>query len=310
MTAATLGYIGYEVNFFYFVDGRMNLRNSGLCGYDNNAAGLMLAMAIPLCLYAWEALQSKWRWVLAAFVPLLIHTVLLSFSRGAMLAVVCAMPLIVWRSRFRFQMAAATTLFGLACIPAMTGPEVRNRFFSIEKNDADLSAQSRFGTWGAAYRMSLDYPLFGVGVRNSSYMVGRYGHGSQYQTIHSQYLQLLADNGYPGLLTYLCLLGATFLSLARARGRYRRRTDDEAKRSLSAVNGIECSLFVFCFGALFLSLETFEVTYILFMLAARFEILAEVIEVVPLPNRTEPFIPIHISDQTVLSEVVELSHSR
>ena len=289
MTATALGYIGYEVNFYYFVDGRMNLRDSGLCGYDNNGGGLMLAMTIPLCLYAWEALQSRWRWLFAAFVPLLVHTVLLSFSRGAMLAVVCTTPLIVWRSRYRAQMTAATILFGVACLPAMTGKEVRARFFSIEKSDADNSAQSRFSTWGAAYRMSLDYPIFGVGVRNSSYMVGKYGHGSNYQTIHSQYLQLLADDGYPGLLIYLSLLAVTFIGLARARGRYQRRTDVEAKQALSAVNGIECALFTFCFGAIFLSLETFEVTYVLFMLAARFEMLSHVIAVVPLPNRTEPF---------------------
>ena len=181
----------------------------------------------------------------------------------------------------------------------MSGPEVRKRFFSIETNEVDQSAQSRFGTWGAAYRMSLDYPIFGVGVRNSSYMVGRYGHGNDYQTIHSQYLQLLADDGYPGLLLYLLLIAVTFVSLARARARYRSRGDEEALRALSAVNGIECSLFTFCFGAIFLSLETFELTYILFMLAARFEMLAEVIHVVPLPNRTEPSHPVTTDNQMV-----------
>ena len=73
------------------------------------------------------------------------------------------------------------------------------------------------------------------------------------------------------------------------------------------MNGIECSLFAFCFGAVFLSLETFELTYILIMLAARFEMLSEVIEVVPLPSRTEPSNLIHTEDQMVQSEPVVVS---
>ena len=134
-----------------------------------------------------------------------------------------------------------------------------------------------------------------------------------FRSIHSQYLQLLADDGYPGLLLYLLVLAATFLSLARARGRYQRRTDAEAKQALSAVNGIECSLFTFCFGAIFLSLETFELTYILFMLAARFEMLAEVIHIVPLPNRTEPSHSAVTENQTVqmvLPDPVIMAHVR
>ena len=269
MCAASLGYIAYEGNFDYLVHQFQRLRLRGAAGYDNNGAGLMFAMAVPLCFFAWEALRSRWRWIFAIMIPMLFHAILLTFSRGAMLSLIVATPLMVLRSRTPMRMLTATIVFAIFGLPLFAGKEIQERFVSISKHDADASANSRKSTWTAAYRMACDYPIFGVGIRNANALVGRYGNAHEFQTIHSQYLQLAADYGFVGLGLYLTLLGSTFYSLHQARKAFRLWQTEETKRSISMVNGLECSLLAYCIGAVFLSLETLEVTFLIFLLAAK-----------------------------------------
>ena len=89
------------------------------------------------------------------------------------------------------------------------------------------------------------------------------------RVIHSQYLQVLADTGYPGLLIYLSVLFTTWRSLRRVCRMVRGRTDVEAQRIRSMANGLECGLLVFCVAASFLSVELFELPYLMLFLGAQ-----------------------------------------
>ena len=100
-TACCLGYIAYEVNALYFLKGTLGIYHHGYGGLDNNGAGLMLAMGVPLCYFVWEGSQSRLRWCFLALLPLLLHAVLMTYSRGAMVSLLAATPLIAWRSRHR-----------------------------------------------------------------------------------------------------------------------------------------------------------------------------------------------------------------
>jgi probable O-glycosylation ligase (exosortase A-associated) len=284
MTAASLGYIAYEANYKYLVDGLMTIRTHGFAEYDNNGAGIMLAMGVPVCWFAWEGAGGRWwRWAYVALLPVILHAVLMSFSRGAMLSLAVVTPLIVLRSRYRLWTVAGVALFGFFGLPLMAGKEIQERFFSISQADADTTANTRLGTWEAAYKMALDYPIFGVGLRNSPMLVGAYGYWVPHQTIHSQYLQVAADCGFVGLGFYLTLLGAAFWSIHRARGRLGRMPEADAHQARAMLNGLECSLLTFVVGAIFLSLETLELTYLLLLLVARLSTLV-VAETEPPPR--------------------------
>lgn len=286
MTAASLGYIAYEFNFKYLVDGMMTIRTHGFAEYDNNGAGIILAMGVPICWFAWEGAAGKWwRWIYAALIPVILHAVLMSFSRGAMLALVVATPLIVLRSRYRVWTLAGITAFCAVGLPIMAGKEIQERFFSISKSDADETARTRFGTWDAAYKMAKDYPLFGVGLRNSPFLVGAYGYWVPHQTIHSQYLQVAADTGFVGLGLYLTLLGSGFLAIYKAKGRCDRLPPADGDQARSMLNGLECSMVTFMIGAVFLSLETLELTYLVLLMIARLSRLV-VAETDPPPRPT------------------------
>src|SRR5262249_50775706 len=84
-TATILGYISIEMNDLYFRYQYLYLYRRGYCGLDNNGAGLMLAMGVPLCFYAWEGMTRRIRWLFLALLPVIMHAVFLSYSRGAMI---------------------------------------------------------------------------------------------------------------------------------------------------------------------------------------------------------------------------------
>jgi hypothetical protein len=88
----SLSYISYEVNFLYLVNGYLGIAKSGYGGLDNNGAGLLLAMGVPFCAFAFEYYRWWVRWAFALLIPIIIHAVMLTYSRGAMLSLVLASP--------------------------------------------------------------------------------------------------------------------------------------------------------------------------------------------------------------------------
>lgn len=268
VTLGAVVYIAYEINAFYLSSGWLMLSTRGYGGLDNNGAALILATAVPLCVFAWEGTRHRLRWVYLMAVPVLLHAVLLSYSRGAMLSLLAAAPVIILRCRQR-------RLVGLAYVAAAgmvlttAGPEIQDRFLSIGSHEVDESANSRKTTWLIAARMASERPLFGFGIRNSNLFTHAYGADMVGRSIHSQYLQTAADSGWVGLGLYLLVLGSAFLGLRSVRAALRGHDDPDSRRALALAAGVECGLVVFCFGAVFLSLEHVEMPYILLLLAVQ-----------------------------------------
>jgi probable O-glycosylation ligase (exosortase A-associated) len=268
LAAASLGYISYEINFLYFVNGYLGIQRNGYGGLDNNGAGLMLAMGVPLCYFAWEGQKSRWRWAFLAVIPVILHAVLMTYSRGAMVSLIAVVPLFVLRSRRRLPLLAFGVVMAFL-LPILAGKEIRARFFSIQDNEVDDSANSRRKAWAAAWAITMDNPIIGVGVRNANLFSHRYGADMEGRTIHSQYLQVAADTGFVGVGLYLGAIAAVWGSLRSARRWARDQTDAEAQQAYTVACGVEGALVVFCVGALFLSLEVFELPYLLFLCAAQ-----------------------------------------
>jgi O-antigen ligase len=116
-------------------------------------------------------------------------------------------------------------------------------------------------------RMANERPLFGYGIRNSNLLTYQYGADMEGRSIHSQYLQTAADSGWVGLGLYLAVLGSVFLGMREVRRKLRPFDDPETRRVKALASGLETSMVLFCFGAIFLSLEHFEMPYIVMLLA-------------------------------------------
>ena len=261
-------YVAYEVNVNYLVLGYNRIQRMGYGGLDNNGAGLMMAMGIPLCYFLWEGTKGWYRWAFLAGLPVLAHAVQLSFSRGAMVATLASAPIIFVFSRHKGWLAAFGGL-GAVFVLATSGPELRDRFLSVSQHDLDASANSRKLTWSIAVKLANDNPILGVGIRCSQRYMKSFG-ADENQAIHSQYFQLAADTGYVGV----GLFGAVVLAVLWTCYRFWRKTRHwppypEVIRARAMAGAVSASTFLYCVGAAFLSLDSFELPYILFLIVAQ-----------------------------------------
>jgi probable O-glycosylation ligase (exosortase A-associated) len=268
LAALSLGYISYEVNALYLFQGYLGIQRNGYGGLDNNGAGLMLAMGVPLCFFIWDGMRGWRRWLFIALIPVIIHAVLMTYSRGAMVSLIAVCPLLIFRSRHPAQLLPFGLLLA-AAIPVLAGKEIRERFFTISEHEVDESANSRRASWAAAWAMAKETPIFGVGVRNANLFSHQYGADMEGRTIHSQYLQIAADNGFVGLGLYLAVIGSVWLDTHRARRAVAGCDDPEAGQVRAIASGVEGSLAVFYVGAVFLSLENFELPFMLMLLGTQ-----------------------------------------
>lgn len=271
IAAGTLGYIAYEMNALYLFQGRLDIYTHGYGGLDNNGAGLMIAMGVPLAYFLWHGQKQWWRWIFLAMLPLFLHAILMSYSRGAMLSLLLATPLIVIRSRNKKMMLVVLTGL-LLLVPVLAGQEIRDRFFTIDNYQTDESANSRFDSWKAAIKIVQDYPIFGAGIRNSNLISNQYGADMEGRTIHSLYLQIAADSGFPALGLYLAILFIAWSTLRQFQKQYQHTQSSNMQMAYNVACGLEVSLVIFSVGAVFLSLETFELPYLLILLAFKLPI--------------------------------------
>lgn len=268
LVATALAYIALEANWIYLESGNLILYRRGFALLDNNGAGLLLALGVPLCYFAWEATAGLHRWLYLIAIPVIIHAVLCTYSRGAMLSMIAAAPLYILYTRHRKFMLLVYVGVAVA-LPIMAGKEIQARFFSIEQREADASYQSRLTSWRIATEIAWDYPIAGAGIRCSGIEMFKRGADMEGRTIHSQYLQVAADSGLLAIGSYLLMIAFSFWNIWRARRRLWKRTDPESRQAVAVLGGVECSIISYLVGAIALSLEVFEISYILFLLAAQ-----------------------------------------
>jgi probable O-glycosylation ligase (exosortase A-associated) len=272
-----LTYLVYEMNFQYVFDKRLNFYNVGYGGLDNNGAGLMLAMVVPFCYFFFLAERRWWRWGFFLCLVPAFHSVMLTYSRGAMLStLIVSIGILLTTSRQRLVQTIVVTLLLIGVVLSLAGPDVRKRFLSINKTDRDASAQSRFDSWEAGWLIAKDYPWFGVGIRNANLLTKKYGADIEGRTIHNVYIQIAADAGFPAAVIYTSLIGMTLGRLRWSAKRTRSELDDYEGRWLHYIcRASMWSLGIFAIGAVFLSFETFELCYLLMLIGAVAPFLAE-----------------------------------
>jgi probable O-glycosylation ligase (exosortase A-associated) len=275
MVLLVLGYVAYEINYMYLVKGRLDIFHYGFGGLDNNGAALMLAMGVPFA-YAWGvAAPKRWqRFVAWGAGVLIIHAVLMSYSRGAMVAGIVGVAWVLFHHR-SWKQAVAVLLALCLVLGVLAGPQIRERFMSTANFETDQSANARYESWSAAWQMAWERPLLGHGIRNSNEFSHNYGADIAGRTIHSQYLQVAADTGLPSMLIFVAMLVVAGVYLGRTRAICRRYDpeegqgppDPELEQTAALALAGQSSLLIFAVGGVFLSLEVFELPWMLMVLA-------------------------------------------
>jgi probable O-glycosylation ligase (exosortase A-associated) len=238
---------------------------------DNNTLALALAVAVPLCWFA--RLLVPWKFVragMALSALLCAAGVVFTHSRGGALAVGVGFLVMAWRSKRRLLAGLVMVLFvGVAAY--MVRDSYMDRMSTMLDPTDEASANSRILLAQAALKMSMDYPLFGVGFteKNEQELITRYlpaelAEPYARKVIHNTYLQILVDSGVFALLLYVGMMVGTIVALERSV----RRQKVVSPEAAAIPQAIQVALISYMVGAAFLSRTTFDFYYIFLMTAA------------------------------------------
>jgi probable O-glycosylation ligase (exosortase A-associated) len=252
------GYVGLEMHSDYYLKG-FNHANMGFGAGDNNFFGLALVTVLGPAL-ALAITSRKWYQKLAAgtCAALILHTTLLTFSRGAFVGLlamgVAAFVLMPKRPRNLIGLAAA---IGLAV--TLTGPELARRYASTFESEEsrDGSAQSRVDLWRSCLIVIGDYPILGIGPGNWVAVANQYGWPDG-KSAHSIWMELAADTGIPGAVLLLTFFGVTGLRLwpiARA------KPTEENREEIGMATGGVLAIVGFVVAGQFVTAPAMEVPY-------------------------------------------------
>ncbi len=250
-----------------------------------NEYATVLLMALPL--FVWLAKHAEWwvlRWLFRVTIPLSVIAILGTQSRGALVALLAMLGFIGLRER-RVMIGLVVLLFAAPVVWEAMPANWRARFETISQYSEDASFMGRVTMWKAAARATADHPVLGVGIdgwTNRDFQAKYVPTGEQPREWHSIYFGNLAENGFPGLFLFVCLL---FLSILTCRSVHRTAERFEGLRWAGELAlALQASLIGFAAVGLVLHFPMFD---LYFQLVAITAVLATMVERVVALERIE-----------------------
>jgi probable O-glycosylation ligase (exosortase A-associated) len=261
----SIAYLGYWANEMYFFQGWHIVHGPGKPGAtyrDENDFAMVLVVSVPIL---WYLMRAAGNLILKAglvgLLGLVVHAVMLTYSRGGFLGVAAAMIVIALREKNR-MFGALLVVGGLASFILFTGEAYRARIGSINTYEEDESATGRFESWEAGKAMVRHNPLFGVGLKRYVKAFPSYSSSSP-RVAHNSWVQLSAECGLIAVGAYGILVILTIRSLFRVEKRVKFLTGDRQRLTQQLVRIFEAALAGYLICGFFLSVEDFEFFYVL-----------------------------------------------
>ena len=240
--------------------------------YDNNDLGLALNMTLPVMFYMTREVESsRLRKLLWVCFYASILTVILSYSRGALLGLAVVLGAIALKSRHKILAAALLTVFA-ALLLTFAPPAWMNRMGNFAHGELDESAEGRLHAWQFALTFAAEYPIMGGGFETfTPELEARYTPQFSFAGPHSIYFQTLGEQGFVGLGIFLSLLGGCFYGLWSMRRRVRGQPAFNWVANYS--NMLEICLLGYAVSGAFLPRAYFDLWFQLVAAAALLKIL-------------------------------------
>ncbi len=261
----SIGYLGWWGNERYFLDGWNIVHGPGMPGaafYDENAFSMVIVMGVPFVWYMMRTTRSRFIQIgLIGLIPIMAHTVMLTFSRGGFLGLAATMAIIALRERNR-KLGGAIIACGLVFFALLAGEEYKNRIGSIENYERDRSAEGRLESWEAGIKMAVHNPFFGVGL-NRYLEAFPYYSVHQPRVAHNSWVQIGAECGLAAVASYGFLVLFTMTAIRRIRKRIPLLPEESARYAEMLANAYLVSMIGYLVCGFFLSMEDFEFFYLL-----------------------------------------------
>ena len=227
---------------------------------DNNHFGIAVAAILPMILYLRAESARPWvRRGLIALFCLAIVAIIGTHSRGAFLSLIAFGGFFWVRAKHKFAILAGLSLILIPTIAFMPG-KWAERMSTIGEATQDASFMGRVDAWVINYKLAVENPVTGAGLRNSyqkeiaqSVDIER---AERAKAAHSIYFEVLGGSGFVGLVIYLGLFAAAFISAWRI---YLSRTNERlAPWKWRFAYYAQMSIFVFALGGASTSMEMWD----------------------------------------------------
>ena len=225
---------------------------------DNNQLALAVVMTLPLVYYLYvHTLHRGLRFCIGLTIPLQIATVLGSYSRGGILALMVVLGFFWMRSKRKvLHLTVVAVLVGGAML--VMPPAFFERINSIDSTQTDASFQGRLTAWNVAYDYAVDHFPLGAGFAGPQrpQVYHTYFPDAETHAAHSIYFQVLGEHGFPALILYLIIAG---LALRNTRIVVKRCKDlPEMAWAVDLATMLEVSLVGFYVGGAALSMAYYD----------------------------------------------------
>ena len=189
---------------------------------DPNDLAFTLATTLPLTIWL---MRERWilRPVVAAMIGVISLSILLTYSRGALLGLAAGTLFLLATERRRVQIVLVGGLVSLLATMAFlqTNAERVEEGIQAKTKVASYNVDTRLEAWDAAVKLATDRPLLGVGPGNFRAHYGEVAGippgAEALGVVHNAYLDVAAELGVPALVLFLAYLVQVFIRMTLAR---------------------------------------------------------------------------------------------
>jgi putative inorganic carbon (HCO3(-)) transporter len=254
-------YMGFAYANYELVGGKGEYRISGVC-QDPNFFAMMLVILMPLALDRfWSERDQRLRLLAGVALFSCGMANVFTFSRGGFLGMAVALGFMMLRRPPRPSTIVLMIVVMLVILPLLPA-SYSERLLSIasvssigsEDASQESSLKGRTSELLSAWAMYTDFPVLGVGLANYKVNYQKYAmeiglDNRAGRSAHCLYLQVAAETGSFGVITFFALIGASLMSLRRGSQKFRQagyteEADLTSALSFGFVGFLVCSVFL------------------------------------------------------------------
>ncbi len=213
---------------------------------------LLFPMAFSCALVFTSGIPRVQKLLGAASIPFIFMAILYTQSRGGLLGTLSVW--VVFANRVIKNKLLLAVIGGLGAIAlyAVAGISERQSGGAAEEG-LDESAMGRVYAWDAAWRMALDHPIFGVGIKNflsNYFFYSDFWDGHPHE-VHSTWFGVMAEAGLAGFCVFITMVAILFKITISASQTLQRVNAPAPARAMASA--LVAGLVGFCVSGTFLT---------------------------------------------------------
>jgi len=182
-----------------------------------NELGFVIATAFPFLYYFLWLGRWKAKLLFVVIAPMLLYALVLTMSRGAMIA----MLVIAWFIFKDSKRKLFLVLVGVSILVALwsvMSSDQKDRYLSLVDSNAKqaASAEGRINGMINEFKIGLQRPIFGHGLGTTG--EAKYHLKGRTQAAHNLYAELLMEVGVVGAIIFICYMFSIYRALKRNQG--------------------------------------------------------------------------------------------